>query len=176
MHRVTWGRDKVDLRAGVGTGPGPCPGKFSVPGTESRNSLVPGTAPQSWVPESIVPQMWVPVPVPDPGFFHFESRSRSRIPDFLILRPGPSPGERYLKQGGKYYWIRDTAGPSPKSRKFWIWVPVSVPDFKMSPGTGTAGSRGPCPECRPLFKGSHAKIGDPQGTKKSQKVPVGGKI
>ena len=25
------------LQAGVGTGPGPCPGKFSVPGTESRN-------------------------------------------------------------------------------------------------------------------------------------------
>ena len=29
------------IRTGVGTGPGPCPAKFSVPGTESRNSLVP---------------------------------------------------------------------------------------------------------------------------------------
>ena len=32
--------DTNELR--VGTGPGPCPGKFSVPKTESRNSLVPG--------------------------------------------------------------------------------------------------------------------------------------
>ena len=79
------------LCSGVGTGPGPCPGKFQVPGTESRNSLFPGTVPQSWVPDSLVPQIWVPVPVPDPGFFlfgvpvpnpgfsNFASRSRSRI-------------------------------------------------------------------------------------------------
>ena len=32
---------------GVGTGTGTCPEKFSVPETESRNSLVPGTVPKS---------------------------------------------------------------------------------------------------------------------------------
>ena len=51
----------------------------------------PGTVPQSCVPKFLVPQIWVPVPPPPhPRFFNFESRSR--IPDFLILRPGPSPG------------------------------------------------------------------------------------
>ena len=84
------------LRTGVGTGPGPCLGKSSVPGTESRNSLVPGTVPKSLVPESLVQQIWVPVQVPDPGFFNFESRSRSRIPDFLILRPGPGPSPGFF--------------------------------------------------------------------------------
>ena len=69
---------------GGGTGPGPCPGKFSVPGTESRNSSVPGTVPQSWVPDPLVPQIWVLVPVPDPVFFNFESRSR--IPDSYWIK------------------------------------------------------------------------------------------
>ena len=82
------------LRAGVGTGPGPSPGKSSVP----------GTVPKSLVPESLVPQIWVPVQVIDPGFFNFESLSRSQIPDFLILRPG--------------------LDPSPQSRIFQISVPV----------------------------------------------------
>ena len=35
------------VTTGVGTGPGTCPGKFSVPGTEYRNSLVPGKVPKS---------------------------------------------------------------------------------------------------------------------------------
>ena len=52
-----------------------CPEKFSVPGTESRNSLVHGTVPkvESW----------------NPSFRKSESRSQSPIPDFSILSPGP---------------------------------------------------------------------------------------
>ena len=57
---------------------------------------------------------WVLVPVIDPGFLNFESRSRSQIPDFL-MRPGPSP----------------------ESRIFQISVPVPVSDpqnLNLSPG------------------------------------------
>ena len=75
-----------ESNAGVGTGPGPCPGKFSVPGNESRNSLVPGTVPQSWVPESLVSQIWVPVPVPDPGWnFEIGSNEILRSDQFWWL-------------------------------------------------------------------------------------------
>ena len=50
-----------------------------------------------------------------------KSKSRSPIPDFSILSPGP------------------------RSRKFWILVPVRVTDFKMSSGSA---SRFPKPGLR----------------------------
>ena len=104
--------DKPDWGlTGVGTGPGPCPGKFSIPRTESRNSFVPGTVTQSWVPESLVRQIWVPDP--NHRFSNFASRSQSRVPDFSNFSPGP------------------------RSLKFRIWVTVPVLDLKMSPGPGS---------------------------------------
>ena len=64
----------------------------------------------------------------DPGFFYFESRSR--IPDFLILPPGPSPGSRIFQISVPVpvpdFLMRP--GPSPGSQIFQISVPVRVPD------------------------------------------------
>ena len=60
-----------------------CPGKFSVPVTESRNSLVQGTVPK--------------VESRNPLSRKSESRSLSPIPDFSILSPGLE--YRILKMG-----------------------------------------------------------------------------
>ena len=75
-----------------------CPEKFSVPGTESRNSLVHGTVPkvESRNPSSRKSESRSLSPIPD-----FESRSRipdfKMIPDFSILSPGLE--YRILKMG-----------------------------------------------------------------------------
>ena len=60
-------------------------------------------------PGSRILEYRVPVRVLDPVFSDFESRSR--VPDFSDF------------------------SPSPESCKFWIWVPVPVPEFIMSTGS-----------------------------------------
>ena len=115
--QFSWFRTRTNSTQGSARGPGPCPGKFSVPGTESRNSLVPGPVPKSWVPESLVPQIWVPVP--GPGFF------MRPVPD-----ADPWSDSQFLKYGHliklkifRLLWIKITLdATSSKSDKFHIWI------------------------------------------------------
>ena len=79
----------------------PCPGKFSVIGSEFQNSIVPGTVRQSWFPESLVPQIWVPVP------------------DFSILSPGP---ESWI-----FWFCVPVPVPDLSQSRILKWVLVSVP-------------------------------------------------
>ena len=85
----------IPLEPGLGTGRGPCPGKFSVPGTEFRFFLISGTGPNLWVPvscSSVGPSpesriFQISVPIPNPANFQFESGSQYRI---LLWVPFPS--------------------------------------------------------------------------------------
>ena len=78
----------LQTRGRLGTGLGPCPGKWSVLGTKSRFSLLLGTVPHNLVPVSRVSPIWVPVPVPDLRISSPESQILSfwvpvPVPDFL---------------------------------------------------------------------------------------------
>ena len=78
-------------------------------------------SPLKWVPESHVPRIWLPVPVRDPGFFNFQSWST------MVSVPNPE----FFYASRSQSLVPDFSNFSLRSRKFWIWVPVPVPDFKM---------------------------------------------
>ena len=102
--------------------------------------------------------------------FQRSGRDRDLVPE-NFQSPGPSPGILLSQRQSLKFKISvlhdvspfrsrifSNLSPGPGSRKIWNRVPVPVPDFKISPGSGPgtrfpeSGLREPCHGCRPLIE------------------------